>query len=48
LKNVSFLKGVPDFENPENVNTLMVLDDLMGSAYSRKRERIIFQMIASS
>ena len=36
LKNVSFVKGVPDFENPENVPTLIVLDDLMDSAYSTK------------
>ena len=36
LKDVSFVKGVPDFENPENVPTLIVLDDLMDSAYSKK------------
>ena len=36
LKNVSFVKGVPDFQNPENVPTLIVLDDLMDSAYSTK------------
>jgi hypothetical protein len=36
LKNVLFVKGVPDFENPENVPTLIVLDDLMDSAYSTK------------
>ena len=36
LKDVSFVKGVPDFENPENVPTLIVLDDLMESAYSKK------------
>jgi len=36
LKNVSFVKGVPDFENPENIPTLIVLDDLMDSAYSTK------------
>ena len=29
LKDVSFVKGVPDFENPENVPTLIVLDDLI-------------------
>jgi hypothetical protein len=34
LKNVTFIKGVPGFENPENVPTLIVLDDLMDSAYS--------------
>jgi len=36
LKNVTFVKGVQDFENPENVPTLIVLDDLMDSAYSTK------------
>ena len=36
LKSVSFVKGVPDFENPENVPTLIVLYDLMDSAYSTK------------
>ena len=36
FKNVSFVKGVPDFENPENVPTLIVLDDLMDSPYSTK------------
>ena len=36
LKNVSFVKGEPEFENPENVPTLIVLDDLMDSAYSTK------------
>jgi len=36
LKNVSFVKGVLDFENPENVPTLIVLDDLMDSAHSTK------------
>jgi len=36
LKNVSFVKGVPDFENPENIHTLTVLDNLMDSAYSTK------------
>ena len=36
LKNVSFVKGVPDFENSQNVPTLIVLDDLMESAYSTK------------
>jgi hypothetical protein len=34
LKEVSFVKGVPDFENPEHVPTLVVLDDLMDSAHS--------------
>jgi hypothetical protein len=36
LKDVSFVTGVPEFENPENVPTLIVLDDLMDSAYSKK------------
>ena len=36
MKNVPFVKGVTDFENPENVPTLIVLDDVMDSAYSRK------------
>ena len=36
MKNVSFVKGVSDFENHENVPTLIVLDDLMDSAYSTK------------
>ena len=36
LKNVTFVKGVPDIENPENVATLIVLDDLMNFAYSTK------------
>jgi hypothetical protein len=36
LKDVSFVKGVPDFDNPEHVPTLIVLDDLMDSAYSTK------------
>ena len=36
LKNVSFVKGVPDFDNPENVPTFILLDDLMDSAFSTK------------
>ena len=32
----SFVKGVPDFEKPEKVPTLIVLDDLMDSPYSKK------------
>ena len=31
LKNVLFVKGVTHFENPENLPTLIVLDDLMDS-----------------
>jgi len=34
--NVSFVAGVPDIENPENVPSLIVLDDLINSAYSTK------------
>jgi len=40
LKNVSFVKDVPDFENPENVPTLIVLDALMDSAYSTKVSKL--------
>ena len=36
LKNVTFVKGVPVFEIPEYLVTLIVLDDLMDSAYSTK------------
>jgi hypothetical protein len=36
LKNVLFVKGVSDFENPENIPTIIVLDDIMDSAYSTK------------
>jgi hypothetical protein len=36
LKDVSFVKGAPDFDNPEHVPTLITLDDLMDSAYSTK------------
>jgi ABC-type phosphate transport system ATPase subunit len=36
LKGISFIKGVPDFDNPDHVPTLIVLDDLMDSAYSTK------------
>ena len=36
LKDVSFVKGVTDFENPENAHTLIVLDDLMDSAFQKK------------
>jgi len=36
FKGVSFVKGVPDYENPENIPTLVVMDDLMDSAYSTK------------
>jgi hypothetical protein len=36
LKNVTFVKGVRDIGNLENVHTLIVLDDLMDLAYSTK------------
>jgi hypothetical protein len=36
LKHVPFVKDVPDFDSPEHVPTLIVLDDLMDSAYSTK------------
>ena len=36
LKSVSFVKVIPDFENPENIPTLIMLDDFMDSAYSTK------------
>jgi hypothetical protein len=36
LENVTFVKGVPDFQNPDNKPTLIVLDDLMDTAYSTK------------
>jgi len=34
MQNVSFVKGVPEFENPENVPTLILLHDFMDSTYS--------------
>jgi hypothetical protein len=36
LDNVTFVRGVPEFENPDNKPTLLVLDDLMDTAYSTK------------
>ena len=45
LKNVSFVKGIPYIDNPENVPTFAVLDDLMYSAFSKKSEPIIYQRI---
>ena len=36
MQDHSFVKGVPEFENPENLPTLIVLDDLMDSVYSTK------------
>jgi septin family protein len=29
LENVTFVKGFPEFQNPDNESTLVVLDDLM-------------------
>jgi hypothetical protein len=40
LKDVSFVKGDTDFDNPEHVPTLIVLDDLMDSAYSTKASEL--------
>jgi hypothetical protein len=34
LENVTFVKGVPEFQNPDSTPTLIVLDDLMDTAYS--------------
>jgi uridine kinase len=39
LKDVSF--GVPDFESPENIPTLIVLDDLTDCAYSSKVSELL-------
>jgi len=36
LKNVSYVKRVPNFENPENIPTLIVVEDLTQSAHSTK------------
>ena len=48
LKSISFVKGVPDFETPENRPTLIVLDDLFESVYSTKVSHFSYQTIASS
>ena len=40
LKILSFVKGVPEFENPENVPTLIVLNDLMDTAHSTKVSKL--------
>jgi len=34
VQNLSFVRGVSEFENPENVPTLIVLEELMDSFYS--------------
>ena len=36
LKHISFVKGVQNIENPENVPTLILLDNLVDSFYSIK------------
>jgi len=36
LKNVSYVKRVPNFENPENIPTLIVVEDLTQSAILQK------------
>jgi len=45
LKNVTFVKGVPNFENPENVPKLVVLDDLIDSAYSTKVSQLFTEVL---
>jgi GTPase SAR1 family protein len=40
LKNLSFVKDVPDFENLENLPTLIALDDFIDCIFY-KSERII-------
>jgi hypothetical protein len=42
LDIVTFVKGVPEFENPDNKPTLIVLDDLKDTAYSTSQS-IIFK-----
>ena len=41
MKNVSFVKVVSEFDNPEDVTTQIVLDDLMDSTYSTKVSELI-------
>jgi len=41
LQNVSFVEGVLEFQNAENVPTLIVLDDVMDSAYSTKVRELV-------
>jgi septin family protein len=36
IDNVTFVKGVPEVEKPDNKPTLIVLDDLMDTAYCTK------------
>jgi len=40
-KKVTFVNGVPDFENPENMPRHRVVDDLMDSAYSTKVRQLL-------
>jgi ABC-type phosphate transport system ATPase subunit len=40
LKVISFVEGISDFENPGNKSILAVVDDLMGSAYSKKESEL--------
>jgi hypothetical protein len=47
LGNVTFVKGLPEFENPDNKPTLIVLDDLMDIAYSTSQS-IIQKSVPSS
>ena len=35
-----FVKGVPAYENPENMPTIVLLNDLIGSAYSTKVSKL--------
>ena len=43
FKNLSFFKCVPDFENPENIPTLIVLEDSMDSACSTKVSQLFIK-----
>jgi len=40
LQNVSFVKGVLEFENSQEVLTISVCDDLMDSVYSTKVSKL--------
>ena len=41
MKNVSFVKGVPNFAISENLPTLVVLDDFMDTAYPTKENELL-------
>jgi len=43
LKSASFVKRVPDFENPKTIPALILLDDFMNSAYSTKVSQLFTQ-----